>query len=190
VLGKIRKTDHEAHTLQPHSGAARIVLARGAASVADFVRKIDQVAVPKSDRLPLGVTNWKPDICAFTDAPFAHDVVAACGGRRDRRQDRGHCYQKHHSHDDPLRAGCESWPSPHNPHICAPRVGPGRPCRVPQPLTILSVATKMYWLHFRWSLLYRTAGRSKRKRSRISSTMTAVAPHSILRRRSVSVDAL
>src|SRR5580700_2573145 len=28
--------------------------------------------------------------------------------------------------------------------------GPGRPCRVPQPLTILSVATKMYWLHFRW----------------------------------------
>jgi hypothetical protein len=64
------------------------------------MRQIDQVAVPKSDWFSGRAANWKPDVCGFADAPFAIEVVAACEGRGDGRQDRGYCYEKECSHGD------------------------------------------------------------------------------------------
>jgi hypothetical protein len=91
--------------------------------VADFMRKINQVAVPKCDRLSDGVANWKPDARKFADAPFAIDVVAACEGRGNDRKDGGYCYEKQRSHGALSFERYASREQPKMTHLCPLRIG-------------------------------------------------------------------
>ena len=69
-------------------------------SVADFTREIDQVAVPKGDRLSDGLANWNAIIRTFTAAPLATAVVVARNGRRSRDEhSHGRRGEKRGSHD-------------------------------------------------------------------------------------------
>src|SRR3981189_2661675 len=69
-------------------------------SAADFMRKIDHVAMPKCDRLSDGLANWNAIIRTFAAAPLATADVVARNGRRNRDEhSHGRCGEKRGSRD-------------------------------------------------------------------------------------------